>query len=116
MNPEISAYFGDFVAEKIRERVKDPAIADKLIPKDHGFGSRRLPLETRYFEAYHRDNVELVDLRETPIERITASGVLLRDLWEEDLRTTMGLQVHGFPNLFTTMATLAPAAPADGHQ
>ena len=50
-------------------------MAEKLIPRDHGFGMQRLPLETNYFEAYNRDNVHLVDLSETPIERITASGI-----------------------------------------
>ena len=47
--------------KKIRQRVKDPKVAEKLIPKDHGFGSRRVPLESGYFEAYNRDNVLLVD-------------------------------------------------------
>jgi cation diffusion facilitator CzcD-associated flavoprotein CzcO len=65
----------DFVARKIRQRVKDPAIAEKLIPKNHGFGTRRLPLETFYYEVYNRDNVELVDITETPIERITPGGI-----------------------------------------
>ena len=62
-------------ARKIRERVRDPAVADKLIPKDHGFGTRRLPLESGYYEAYNRPNVRLVDIVETPIERITPAGV-----------------------------------------
>lgn len=65
----------DYVASRIRQRVKDPAIAEKLIPTDHGFATQRLPLETRYFEAYNRDNVKLVDLSETPIERITKTGI-----------------------------------------
>ncbi len=65
----------DYIADRIRQRVNDPAVAEKLIPKDHGFGMQRLPLETRYFEAYNRDNVELVDITETPIERITAAGI-----------------------------------------
>ena len=64
-----------FMAKKIRERVRDPRVADKLIPKDHGFGTRRLPLETRYFEVYNQDNVRLVDINETPIERITPQGI-----------------------------------------
>jgi cation diffusion facilitator CzcD-associated flavoprotein CzcO len=64
-----------FMARKIRERVRDPKVADKLIPKDHGFGTRRLPLETRYFEVYNQDNVRLVDINETPIERITPQGL-----------------------------------------
>ncbi|MFN0029715.1 MAG: flavin-containing monooxygenase [Acidimicrobiales bacterium] len=70
-NRELSEY----IADRIRQRVKDPAVAEKLIPKDHGFGMQRLPLETKYFEAYNRDNVRLVDLSETPIERFTASGI-----------------------------------------
>ena len=65
----------DYVASRIRQRVKDPQVAEKLIPKDHGFGMQRLPLETRYFEAYNRDNVHLIDIGETPIERITAQGI-----------------------------------------
>jgi cation diffusion facilitator CzcD-associated flavoprotein CzcO len=50
-------------------------VAEKLIPKNHGFGTRRLPLETFYYEVYNQDNVELVDIKETPIERITAKGI-----------------------------------------
>jgi cation diffusion facilitator CzcD-associated flavoprotein CzcO len=71
-----NALMSEFVARKIRQRVKDPAVADKLIPKDHGFGTRRVPLESGYFEAYNRDNVLLVDvIKDEPIERITPKGV-----------------------------------------
>jgi cation diffusion facilitator CzcD-associated flavoprotein CzcO len=70
-----NATISDFVARKIRQRVKDPKTAEKLIPKNHGFGTRRLPLETFYYEVYNRDNVELVDLTETPIEQITREGI-----------------------------------------
>ena len=70
-NAELSAY----IADRIRKRVEDPVTAEKLIPKDHGFGVQRLPLETNYFEAYNRDNVHLVDISETPIERVTATGL-----------------------------------------
>jgi cation diffusion facilitator CzcD-associated flavoprotein CzcO len=70
-----NATISDFVARKIRERVKDQKVADKLIPRNHGFGTRRLPLETFYYEVYNRDDVELVDLTETPIERITPKGI-----------------------------------------
>jgi len=51
----------------------------KLIPKNHGFGTRRLPLETRYYEVYNQPNVALVDINETPIERITPAGVQTSD-------------------------------------
>ncbi len=70
-----NALLSDFVARKIRERVNDPEVAEKLIPKDHGFGTRRVPQETRYYEAYNRPNVELVSILETPIERITPTGI-----------------------------------------
>ena len=76
VNEEANALLTEFVASKIRERVNDPALADKLIPKNHGFGTRRVPMETKYFEVYNQPNVELVDLLETPIDRVTASGVL----------------------------------------
>jgi cation diffusion facilitator CzcD-associated flavoprotein CzcO len=71
--------FAEFVRNKIRARVKDPAVAEKLVPKDHPFGSKRIPLETEYYEAYNRDNVLLVDIRETPIERITPKGIKTSD-------------------------------------
>ncbi len=67
----------DFVAAKIRQRVKDPATADRLIPKNHGFGTRRVPLETKYYEVYNQPNVSLVDIKETPIERITPTGLVV---------------------------------------
>jgi cation diffusion facilitator CzcD-associated flavoprotein CzcO len=74
-----NATISDFVARKIRSRVKDQKVAEKLIPKNHGFGTRRLPLETFYYEVYNRDNVELVDITETPIERVTADGIKTSD-------------------------------------
>jgi len=65
----------DFVARKIRARVKDPKTAAMLIPTDHGFGTRRVPQETFYYEVYNQPNVELVSILETPIVRITPSGL-----------------------------------------
>ena len=74
-----NAMVSDFVARKIRQRVKDQAVAEKLIPKDHGFGTRRVPLETKYYEVYNQPNVKLVDIKETPIERITPNGIKTSD-------------------------------------
>jgi cation diffusion facilitator CzcD-associated flavoprotein CzcO len=74
-----NAELSDFVARKIRQRVKDRAVAEKLIPKNHGFGTRRVPLETGYYEVYNQPNVKLVDITETPIERITPSGIKTSD-------------------------------------
>jgi cation diffusion facilitator CzcD-associated flavoprotein CzcO len=70
-----NAVISDFAARKIRQRVKNPDVAEKLIPRNHGFGTRRVPLETRYYEVYNQDNVELVDISETPIVRITPEGI-----------------------------------------
>ncbi|MBL4868995.1 MAG: NAD(P)/FAD-dependent oxidoreductase [Pseudomonadales bacterium] len=78
-NLDANAEFSEFIANKIRGRVQDPAVAEMLIPKDHGFGSRRVPMETRYYEAYNRDNVQLVNVSETPIEKITKKGIKTSD-------------------------------------
>jgi cation diffusion facilitator CzcD-associated flavoprotein CzcO len=79
MDEDANAEFSEFIADKIRSRVNDPVLAEKLIPKDHGFGVQRVPMETRYYEAYNRENVHLVDLQETPIERITTKGIRTTD-------------------------------------
>lgn len=81
-NAEISEY----IAERIRKRVNDPNIAESLIPKDHGFGVQRLPLETGYFETFNRDNVTLVNATKTPISRISATGIeTTEQLFEFDI-------------------------------
>ena len=76
---EANEDYAEFVRNKIRERVHDPVIAEMLVPKDHMFGSKRLPCESGYYEVYNQDNVLLVDVREAPIERITPKGVKTRD-------------------------------------
>jgi cation diffusion facilitator CzcD-associated flavoprotein CzcO len=78
-DPKANDAITDFVARKIRQRVKDQSVAEKLIPKNHGFGTRRVPLETKYYEAYNQPNVKLVDIKETPIERITPQGIKTSD-------------------------------------
>jgi cation diffusion facilitator CzcD-associated flavoprotein CzcO len=79
LDEHANAEFSEYIADRIRQRVNDPVVAEKLIPKDHGFGIQRVPLETDYFEAYNRDNVTLVDVKETPIERITPTGIRTTD-------------------------------------
>jgi cation diffusion facilitator CzcD-associated flavoprotein CzcO len=76
---EANRLASEFIAKKIRQRVKDPVVAEKLIPKNHGLGTRRVPLETGYYEVYNQPNVELVDINETPIERITPPGIKTSD-------------------------------------
>jgi len=76
---EANEDYAEFVRNKIRERVKDPVVAEMLVPKNHPFGSKRIPCETGYYDVYNRDNVLLVDVREAPIERITPKGIKTSD-------------------------------------
>ena len=75
MDEAANAEFSAYIADRIRRRVKNPETAETLIPRDHGFGVQRVPLETNYLEAYNRDHVHLVDISKTPIERITEKGI-----------------------------------------
>ena len=76
MDEDANSEFSEYIADRTRQRVNDPVVAEKLIPKDHGFGIQRFcALETNYFETYNRENVLLVDASETPIETITESGI-----------------------------------------
>ncbi|KAH7017096.1 hypothetical protein EDB80DRAFT_760564 [Ilyonectria destructans] len=76
---EANALYSAFNADKIRARINDPIVAEKLIPKTHGFGTRRVPLESGYYEVFNQPNVKLVDISENPIEKITESGVQTQD-------------------------------------
>jgi acetone monooxygenase (methyl acetate-forming) len=144
---DVSEEISEFVRAKMRERLKDPRLCDILIPKSYGFGTHRVPLEMGYLEEFHRPNVEVVSVKDNPIERVTPDGIQLHDgtehkfdiiilatgfdagsgaltrmdihgrggrslteEWGRDIRTTMGLQIHGYPNLFTTATPLAPSA------
>ncbi|QIN79900.1 NAD(P)-binding protein [Rubrobacter marinus] len=78
-NREANAVVSEWVRERIRERVRDPETAEKLTPSDHAFGTKRVPLENGYYEIFNRDNVGLVDVKKTPIEEITATGVRTQD-------------------------------------
>ena len=69
---------GDFVREKIRSVVARAEVADKLVPTEYPIGTRRLCVDTRYYETFNRDNVTLVDLRTDPIDRFTATGIRTR--------------------------------------
>lgn len=65
----------DYVRGKIREIVKDPAVAARLTPTDHAIGTKRICVDTDYYATFNRENVTLVDARETPITRITPTGI-----------------------------------------
>ena len=72
---EANRLMSNFVADKIRSRVNDPKTAEMLIPKDHGFGTRRVPQETHYYEVYNQPNVELISMLDEPIQEIIETGI-----------------------------------------
>jgi len=74
-NKEANELAAEFVREKIRAIVKHPDVARKLMPTGYPIATKRLPLDNGYFETFNRDNVELVDLRDTPIDCIVESGI-----------------------------------------
>lgn len=146
----VSEEVSEFVRARMRERLRNaPELCRLLIPGagDYGFGTHRVPLENGYLEVYLQPNVEAVDCRAAPIERIVPEGIqtadgkvheadvivmavgfdagsgalsridirgrggrALKEQWDQEIRTAMGLQIHGYPNLFTTGAPLAPSA------
>jgi len=76
-DPEVNEEASEFVREKIRAIVKDPGTAEKLCPTANPLGTRRIIMDTGYFEIFNQDNVSLVDIREDPIVQITETGVQL---------------------------------------
>ncbi len=147
---EANALARDFAERKIRSVIDDPSVADDLVPSDHPIGTKRIVTDSGYFQTFNRDNVALVNLRRTPIERITPDGVVtgdgtahrldvliyatgfdavtgamdaidirgrggtaLRDVWAGGVRSYLGLQVAGFPNLFTVNGPGSPGVLAN---
>ncbi|RVU35990.1 NAD(P)/FAD-dependent oxidoreductase [Hwanghaeella grinnelliae] len=79
VNEEANETAAEFVREKIRSTVKDPKVAALLTPTDHPIGTKRLCLDTGYYETYNRPNVSLVDVRSAPIQEITPKGLRTAD-------------------------------------
>ena len=82
-NDAVNDEWCEFIADKIRSIVRDPDTAEKLIPTDHRYGGKRPPFVTGYFEAFNDPKVSLVDLRKTPIVRVTATGIETTDAMHE---------------------------------
>jgi cyclohexanone monooxygenase len=79
VNKESNDTASAFVRRRIRDTVKDPKTAELLCPNDHPIGTKRLILDTDYYETYNRDNVTLVDIRSKPIKEITPTGLRTAD-------------------------------------
>jgi cation diffusion facilitator CzcD-associated flavoprotein CzcO len=135
----------DFIREKISEIVKNTATAQLLGDIDHPFAAKRPPVDSQYFETYNLDHVDLVNIHEAPIEKITATGIktkdhdypldiivfatgfdamtgsllkidiqgrnglALKEAWYAGPRNYLGLQVPGFPNMFTVTGPGSPS-------
>jgi cation diffusion facilitator CzcD-associated flavoprotein CzcO len=148
-SPEANRMAGDFIGKKMKERIKDPALAKLLVPNfdDYPLFAKRPPLDHGYLEAFSRDNVHLVDIKNhEPISEITATGVrtarndyefdiivlatgfkaytgaleafpirglggqTLREKWQAQSSSIMGVCVTGFPNMFVVTGPQAPFA------
>jgi cation diffusion facilitator CzcD-associated flavoprotein CzcO len=75
LSEEANATAADFVRSKIDEIVRDPAVAELLKPYGYPIGTKRLPLDTNYYETFNRPNVTLVDLKRTPVRELTPTGI-----------------------------------------
>ncbi len=75
LSEEANATARAFVSERIAERVGDPELAARMIPSGYHIATRRLCIDTGYYETFRKDNVELVDLRSEPIAEITETGI-----------------------------------------
>lgn len=144
-DPEANEIANDLFREFVREMVDKPEVAERLMPKDYGLGCKRQVLDRDYYATFNRDNVTLVDVRETPIQKVTASGVqtntkhfdldaliyatgfdamtgallkadihgrgnrTLNEKWQYGPQAYLGLQMEGFPNLFTVTGPGSPS-------
>ncbi|CAF0813952.1 unnamed protein product [Adineta steineri] len=75
----ISEIISKLICDKIRETVKDPTVAETLLPYDHLFGTKRPCVTSQYYETFNRDNVTLVDIRDKSIDEITPTGIQIED-------------------------------------
>ncbi|NQW67400.1 MAG: NAD(P)/FAD-dependent oxidoreductase [Burkholderiales bacterium] len=144
-NPDSNRTAADFIRNKIRQTVTDPLKAAQLCDIDHPFAAKRPPIDSGYFETFNLNHVDLVNLRETPIDCITPHGiktsttefnldvivfatgfdamtgsllkmdiqgrhgVSLQKTWQAGPLNYLGLQVPGFPNMFTITGPGSPS-------
>ena len=147
VDPDANKMAADFIINKMKERVNDPEIAELLTPKGYPLFAKRPPLDHGFYEAFNRDNVHLVDIKDRePISEITEngvkttqnyyefdiiilatgfqaytgaleafdikgeSGITIKDKWEVESKSIMGVCISDYPNLFTITGPQAPFA------
>jgi cyclohexanone monooxygenase len=142
---EANEIANDLFRHNIKRRIKDPQVAEKLLPKNYGLGCKRQVLDRDYYDTFNRDNVLLVDVQENPITAIDSTGVqttidhyeldvlvyatgfdamtgallnanitgrngqTLQEKWQFGPVAYLGLQMNGFPNLFTVTGPGSPS-------
>lgn len=79
LDAEANETAAEYVRDRIRQKVTDPELAEKLTPRSYPIAAKRLCVDTGYYEVYNQDNVTLVDLNEEPLHRFTARGILAGD-------------------------------------
>tara|TARA_R110001592_G_scaffold363372_2_gene686177 strand:+ start:39594 stop:41258 length:1665 start_codon:yes stop_codon:yes gene_type:complete len=146
-NPESNQAAADFIISKIHEKVNDPELAEMLTPRGYPLFAKRPPLDHGFYEAFNRDNVHLVDIKDRePIVEITETGVrttenlyefdiivlatgfkaytggietveirgrsgeTLKEKWQSESKSIMGVCVADFPNFFVITGPQAPFA------
>lgn len=103
-NERTNEVVAEFIRERIRERLDDPDLAEKLVPEDHPYGAKRPPLDYEdYYETYERDDVELVDVRDAPIERITQAGIETADSHREHDAIVLATGFDAITGAFTSI-------------
>ncbi|MEC8821639.1 MAG: NAD(P)/FAD-dependent oxidoreductase [Pseudomonadota bacterium] len=142
---EANEIANDLFRHNIKRRIKDPQVAEKLLPKNYGLGCKRQVLDRDYYDTFNRDNVLLVDVQENPITAIDSTGIqttidhyeldvlvyatgfdamtgallnanitgrngqTLQEKWQFGPVAYLGLQMNGFPNLFTVTGPGSPS-------
>ncbi|WP_224391998.1 NAD(P)/FAD-dependent oxidoreductase [Pseudonocardia sp. ICBG1293] len=104
-----NATASDFIRDRIREVVRNPATAAALLPHDHGFATKRPPIDTGHFETYNRDDVTLVDVRSDPVEAVEPGGLRLRSGARHELDDLVF--ATGFDALTGPLLRLDPVGP-----
>jgi cation diffusion facilitator CzcD-associated flavoprotein CzcO len=72
---EANDTLAEFVRSKIDDMVDDPDTATRLKPHGYPLGAKRVCVDTDYYRTYNRSNVELIDLRDSPIDEVTTTGI-----------------------------------------
>lgn len=78
-NADANYTAAEYVRQQIKRVVKDKETAEILCPRSYPIGTKRICIDTGYFETYNRENVKLVDISKQPIQRLVADGIIVDD-------------------------------------